>query len=77
MRASVTELTQDERNTMRKDIGRSKPAFSSRLTPCEFDVAAHSAQLERILCAWTQYDQEIGYVQAMVSCHLSHHQHCD
>merc|ERR1712185_308913 len=35
------------------------------LAPGDLDLDAHGARLERVLCAWTIYDQEIGYVQAM------------
>ena len=65
VRASMAEVSQDERGTIRKDIRRSQPSFFSALAPGDFDLEAHSARLERILCAWTQYDAEIGYVQAM------------
>lgn len=65
VRASVAEVSSDERATIRKDISRSQPRFFARIAPGDLDVPAHEARLERVLCAWTQYDQEIGYVQAM------------
>ena len=65
VRASDSELSNEERDTIRKDIRRSQPSFFSTLAPGDLDAAAHGARLERVLCAWTQYDQEIGYVQAM------------
>ena len=66
VRASISEVPADERNAIRQDILRSQPIFATAPWSSEaLDVAAHAARLERVLCAWTQYDQEIGYVQAM------------
>ena len=64
VRASVSELSPEERSQIRKDIKRSQPPFFSTLAP-DLDLTAHGERLERVLAAWTQYDQEIGYVQAM------------
>ncbi len=65
VRSSDIEMTEGEREAVRKDISRSKPAFFHALQPEDFDSALHALRLERVLCAWVQYDQEIGYVQAM------------
>jgi hypothetical protein len=65
VRASVSELSPEERSQIRKDIKRSQPPFFSTLAPGDLDLTAHGERLERVLAAWTQYDQEIGYVQAM------------
>ena len=66
VRASISEMRPEERNAIRRDVQRSQPVFTAAPWASEeVDQAAHSARLERVLCAWTQYDQEIGYVQAM------------
>ena len=61
----MSEVPADERLVIRKDIQRSQPPFFSALAPADLDPTGHAMRLERVLCAWTQYDQEIGYVQAM------------
>lgn len=65
VRASLSELSPEERTQIRKDIQRSQPTFFSMLAPGDLDLTQHGERLERVLGAWTQYDQEIGYVQAM------------
>ncbi|KAL1530855.1 hypothetical protein AB1Y20_001749 [Prymnesium parvum] len=65
VRSADVEISNAERAAVRKDISRSRPTFFETYAPAEFDVELHSRRLERVLCAWAQYDQEIGYVQAM------------
>ena len=68
VRASVSELSPEERAAIRRDIqsGRAQPTFTTApWSGRELDESAHNARVERVLCAWTQYDPEIGYVQAM------------
>ena len=65
VRSADIEISHEERVAVRKDIRRSKPAFFRNYAPADFDSELHAVRLERVLCAWAQYDQEIGYVQAM------------
>jgi hypothetical protein len=66
VRASIAEVPAETRSDIRRDIQRSRPAFTATpWNPTTLDLEAHGARLERVLCAWTIYDQEIGYVQAM------------
>ena len=66
VRASISEMRPEERAAIRRDVQRSQCNFTQApWSNEEVDSAAHCARLERVLCAWTQYDQEIGYVQAM------------
>ena len=65
VRSSDIEISHEERSAVRKDIRRSKPSFFRTYAPADFDAEQHAQRLERVLCAWSQYDQEIGYVQAM------------
>ena len=57
-------MSAEEREGVRKDIWRSRPAYFKLHAP-RLDLELHAARLERVLCAWTMYDQEIGYVQAI------------
>ena len=66
VRASSSEIPAADREIIRRDILRSRPSFATAPWSSEaLDVTAHVERLERVLCAWTQYDPEIGYVQAM------------
>lgn len=65
VRSSEIEISEAERAAVRRDTFRSKPPFFETYAPPDFDSEQHAGRLERVLCAWAQYDQEIGYVQAM------------
>lgn len=65
VRSSEVEISPEERAIVRKDLSRSTPPFFHAHASPDFDATAHASQLERVLCAWAYYDQEIGYVQAM------------
>ena len=62
----MSEMRPEERAAIQNDVRRSRPIFTAApWAREEVNHDAHNARLERVLCAWTQYDQEIGYVQAM------------
>jgi hypothetical protein len=61
VRSSQIEMGSEEREAVRKDIRRSNIQPEAHIT-ADFDPEAHAARLERVLCAWAQYDQEV--------CHL-------
>ena len=54
VRASIAEVPAAERDAIRLDIQRSTVSFATAPWTSEaIDVVAHSARLERVLCAWT------------------------